>query len=209
MRAAEKTREGLRGSRDDVISFKNAQRSVATKRNILWHKKKIVRANESLRIQKQVTDMKIMLDEAALEFKEESDAVDLMATTIKTLKKEHVKLEKETDDWREKYAQFERKDVKMREDLIHSKAEKKKLSKITKKSVVVVQACKEQIQALMEDEPSRNEDVGKSKLTKIKTKPNIYITKRKQRDRMFCTEVSLTFFFLCLDFDCCFQFSKK
>ena len=55
MRAAEKTREGLRGSRDDVISFKNAQRSVATKRNILWHKKKIVRANESLRIQKQVT----------------------------------------------------------------------------------------------------------------------------------------------------------
>ena len=66
------------------------------------------------------------------------------------------------------YAQFERKDVKMREDLIHSKAEKKKLSKITKKSIVVVQACKEQIQALMEDEPSRNEDVGKSKLTKIK-----------------------------------------
>jgi len=163
MRASEKTREGLRGSRDDVLAFKNAQRAVAKNRNILWHKRRIERANEALRVSKERADLAEMRNEAASEFQEEENRINGMMEEIKKIKKNHSKLEKETDDWREKYAQFERKDVKMREDLIHSKAEKKKLSKIQKKSVLMANACREKIEQLEADAPSREEDVNAAK----------------------------------------------
>jgi len=86
MRAAEKTREGLRGSRDDVVAFKNAQRSVATKRNVLWHKKKILRANEALRLSKERKDMTDMRNEAAAEFKGEEDSLVATGNDISSLK---------------------------------------------------------------------------------------------------------------------------
>jgi structural maintenance of chromosome 4 len=75
------------------------------------------------------------------------------------LKKDHTKLEKETDDWREKYAQFERKDVKMREDLLFNKGEKKKLSKLSKKLTLISNTCVEKITQLEADAPQREQDV--------------------------------------------------
>ena len=163
MRAAEKTREGLRGSRDDVVAFRSAQRSVATKRNILWHKKKILRANEALRLSKKRTDMMVMRNDAAAEFKGEEDSLVAMSNEIQSFKKSHTKLEKEADDWREKYAAFERKDVKMREDLNHNKTEKKKMSKLAKKSELVANACREKIGQLEADAPQRDADVVEAK----------------------------------------------
>lgn len=155
MRAAEKTREGLKGSRDDVLAFKNAQRQVATKRNVLWHKKKVVRSNEAVRLHKECVDMNAIRNEAMVEFQAEEEALVSTEQAIQALKKEHHKLEKEADDWREKYAQFERKDVKMREDVLFNKGEKKKLSKLSKKHVIIADTCSAKIVQLEADQPQR------------------------------------------------------
>jgi structural maintenance of chromosome 4 len=159
MRASEKTKEGLKGSRDDVLAFQNAQRAVASKRNLLWHKKKIIRANEATRMEKEREDMNAIHAEAMKEFQHDEATLKECEKNIKTLKKDHTKLEKETDDWREKYAQFERKDVKMREDLLFNKGEKKKLSKLSKKLTLISNTCVEKITQLEADAPQREQDV--------------------------------------------------
>jgi structural maintenance of chromosome 4 len=159
MRASEKTKEGLKGSRDDVLAFQNAQRAVASKRNLLWHKKKIIRANEATRMEKEREDMNAIHAEAMKEFQHDEATLTECEKNIKTLKKDHTKLEKETDDWREKYAQFERKDVKMREDLLFNKGEKKKLSKLSKKLTLISNTCVEKITQLEADAPQREQDV--------------------------------------------------
>ena len=57
------------------------------RRNILWHKKKILRANEALRLSKKRTDMMVMRNDAAAEFKGEEDSLVAMSNEIQSLKK--------------------------------------------------------------------------------------------------------------------------
>jgi structural maintenance of chromosome 4 len=125
----------------------------------LWHKKKIIRANEATRMEKEREDMNAIHAEAMKEFQHDEATLKECEKNIKTLKKDHTKLEKETDDWREKYAQFERKDVKMREDLLFNKGEKKKLSKLSKKLTLISNTCVEKITQLEADAPQREQDV--------------------------------------------------
>ena len=54
MRAAEKAREGLRGSRDELIAFQQAQVDVARRQNLLWHALRQRRVDEALGAEAEV-----------------------------------------------------------------------------------------------------------------------------------------------------------
>lgn len=159
MRAAEKTREGLRGSRDEVVAYHQAQRDVSRRQNLLWHKHRQARIDEARSVEGEVAALEASTEAKQKQLAESEAEIKEREEAVKFASKAHAKLEKQCDEWREKYATFERKDVKMREDLKHNKGEKKKFSTLRKKHGRAVQICRSEVERLKEEAPLREEAI--------------------------------------------------
>ena len=155
-----------------------AQRDVSRRQNLLWHKQRQARIDEARAVEGEVAAL-----EASTKAKQEqlvaSEEEEVeRAEAFKAAGKAHAKLEKQCDEWRQKYATFERKDVKMREDLKHNQGEKKKLSKLAKKHGRAIQICRAEVARLTEEAPLRDEAITEAHANQEKAQEKVELVEK-------------------------------
>jgi len=127
VKAVEKEKDNLEGAKVEAEALLGKEREIRRKKNILYQINMMQTVKESKKIicDKQCIEEKLELERKQLKLAD--DRVKEIEDGFAAQKREYDKIHKELIDTKEEFAAYERRDIKIKEEIKHFKAQKKKL----------------------------------------------------------------------------------
>lgn len=150
VKAVEKEKDNLEGAKIEAEALLGKEREIRKKKNILFQINAMQAVKESHQIMGEKSIVAEKLNEEREVLKSANDRVLAIEDGLTAQKKEYDKIHKELIDTKEVFAAYERRDIKLREEIKHFKAQKKKLEIKVKSEVK-----KEEIAIQSGDEASK------------------------------------------------------
>jgi structural maintenance of chromosome 4 len=128
VKAVEKEKESLQSAKDEAEALLSKEHEIRKKRNVLYqiHSTKVESEIQTLITQK--TDLVAKLDEERMKCSFTQATVDELHERLRTQQKKHDKNYNELVQTREEFASYERRDIKLVEEIRHLKTQQKKLN---------------------------------------------------------------------------------
>lgn len=128
VKAAQKELEGLESAKLEAQALLGKEREIRRKQNILYQMEIMTTQTDVEDCKKVLVDLNAQLEEKRQLFVQEIGRLKAIEKKMKPLQSEYEKAHAELVITKEEFASFERKDIKIREEIKHAKAEIKKLS---------------------------------------------------------------------------------
>ena len=128
VKAVEKEKESLEGAKLEAEALLGKEREIRRKKNILCQINKMEAERGMKETQQNEEELQKKLDEERSKLKEMNDRVHEIENGLAIQTSDYDKAHEELLRTKEDFAAFERKDIKMKEEIKHEKANKKKLS---------------------------------------------------------------------------------
>lgn len=128
VKAVEKEKESLEGAKLEAEALLGKEREIRRKKNILFQINKMEAERGMKETQQSEEELQKKLDEERSKVKEINDRVHEIENGLAIQTSDYEKANEELVRTKEDFAAFERKDIKMKEEIKHEKANKKKLS---------------------------------------------------------------------------------
>ncbi|EDO40646.1 predicted protein [Nematostella vectensis] len=149
VKAVEKEKDELEGSKDEAVEYINMENGITRKRNTLFQRYIYECSQNEEKAQSKRDEVKTGFDELHKQLADCSDRKKTKGKEYKGMTKECDKLRKVAEETKENFAAYERDDLKLREDFKHGKVNGKKLQKSLEKE-------KEKL-ASLKDAPEKNQ----------------------------------------------------
>ncbi|BDA46592.1 Structural maintenance of chromosomes protein 4 [Coccomyxa sp. Obi] len=153
VKAAEKERDGLEGAKAVAEAYLSKERECTITQSTIFQI--FVRDGQRNidKIQSNLVELEAKLKHEQEKFQTYGQDLKDAEKKYETERKEHGKIQKELDAANERFKEYERKDVKLREDIKHLQAKQKKLADKRAKDAAKSQVLKEEAAALGEQAP--------------------------------------------------------
>ena len=159
VKAVEKEKDSLESAKQEAESLLRKEREIRSKQNILYQMQIMKTATEleKLASKKSIAEEKLHDERSRLD--SSKARISELETALKQQKKEYDETYAELVKTKEEFAAFERRDIKLREEIKHGKAQKKKLEAKITQLVEKEAECKEKGAAAEESIPSLEQDI--------------------------------------------------
>lgn len=127
VKAVEKEKDNLEGAKIEAEALLGKDREIRKKKNILFQINMMQAVKESRKITREKSIIAEKLEAEREVLKSASDRVFAIEDGMAAQKKVYDKIHKELIDTKEVFAAYERRDIKLREEIKHFRAQKKKL----------------------------------------------------------------------------------
>ncbi|KAJ8309843.1 hypothetical protein KUTeg_011708 [Tegillarca granosa] len=129
VKAVEKEKDDLEGPKNEAVEFLSKENDIVKLKNSLYHKYISECAENESKASEKCNEIKEGMKEVTDKIKAITDTKKKHYKTYTEKNQEYDNLVKLCEENKEKFAEFEKQDVKCREDLKHSRAKSKKLEK--------------------------------------------------------------------------------
>jgi len=127
VKAVEKEKDGLESAKVEAEALLNKEREIRRKKNILYQIHTMNVAAESKEVEEKKATLVTKLEEERVNLKSADKRVTEIENGLSSQNDEYEKAHAELVQTKEEFASYERRDIKLREDIKHEKANKKKL----------------------------------------------------------------------------------
>ena len=128
VKAVEKEKDNLEGAKQEAEALLSKEREIRKKQNILYH----IHAREA---EKEMTKVSEKKEQVSLKLVQEQEQIAFANARIEEIenglteqRRDHDEAFKELQKTKDEFSAFERKDIKLREEIKHERAQKKKLA---------------------------------------------------------------------------------
>lgn len=129
VKAVEKEKDDLEGSKNEAVEYLSMENEIVHLKNKIYQKYVMECSENEKKAQEEYDKIYEGMKEVNDKMKVITDAKKEKETACKKIVKDFEKLTKDVEETKEKFADFEKQDVKCREDLKHAKGKTKKLDK--------------------------------------------------------------------------------
>eukprot|EP00978_Attheya_sp_CCMP212_P035706 scaffold157035_cov37-Attheya_sp.AAC.2 len=127
VKAVEKEKESLEGAKVEAEALLGKEREIRRKKNILYQIHSMEVGKDAEKADTKRTDILEELEEERVRLKASDDRVKEIEDGLSAQTREYEKIHEELKKTKEEFAAYERRDIKLREDVKHERANKKKL----------------------------------------------------------------------------------
>jgi structural maintenance of chromosome 4 len=166
VKAVEKEKDSLESAKQEAESLLRKEREIRSKQNILYqmHILRTTAELEKFAAKKTSAEEKLADERGRLD--SSKARIQELEAALKKQKKDYDVTYEELTKTKEEFAAFERRDIKLREEIKHGKAQKKKLEAKIKQQIDKEAECREKFTAAEKRIPTLEEEI----VTLTKTK---------------------------------------
>lgn len=159
VKAVEKEKDSLESAKQEAESLLRKEREIRSKQNILYQMQIMKTATELEKLSSKKALAEDKLSDERTRLDSSKTRILELETALKKQKKDYDATYAELTKTKEEFAAFERRDIKLREEIKHGKTQKKKLEAKIKQLIEKEAECKEKGTAAEESIPSLEQDI--------------------------------------------------
>lgn len=127
VKAVEKEKDNLEGAKVEAEALLSKEREIRRKKNIFFQINAMKSSKEMARHQEKKEEVAKELEAERVRLAAANERVQEIEDGLSDQKKVYEKIHRELKQTKEEFASYERKDIKLREEIKHTKAQRKKL----------------------------------------------------------------------------------
>ena len=159
VKAVEKEKDSLESAKQEAESLLRKEREIRSKQNILYQMQIMRTATELEKLASKKVAAEGKLSDERSRLHSSKARISELETALKQQKKNYDETYAELAKTKEEFAAFERRDIKLREEIKHGKTQKKKLEAKVKQQIEKEAECKEKGTTAEESIPTLEQEI--------------------------------------------------